>query len=456
MTVALATIVLAAGQGTRMKSDTAKVLHPVGGKAMVLRAVETAGRVTPQPPVLVVGHEADSVRAAVGDRAQFVTQAERLGTGHAVLQAMPVLRGQADIVVVYYADMPLLRPATLERLVETQRHNRGPVTLLTVTAPDPRGFGRIVRGADGLVTNIVEERECTPEQLLIRELNVGVYAFKAAWLWDNLSKLTPRSKGEYYITDLAPIAASQGLPVIGIVVDDLDEVIGINTRVDLADAEAALRRRIARRLMLDGVTIVDPATAYIHEEAQIGKDTVIYPNTHIQGKTVIGSNCEIGPNAVIKDSQIGARCVVNSSNVEEAALEDNVRVGPYARLRKGAYLAEGVYMGNFGEIKNSRIGPHTHMGHFSYVGDAVIGEDVNIGAGTVTCNYDGVNKNKTTIGDHAFIGSDTMLVAPITVGNNARTGAGSVVTRDVPDNKLAVGIPARLRDIHDSHRPDSA
>lgn len=449
----LATIILAAGQGTRMKSDTAKVLHPVGGKAMVLRAVESAARLSSRPPILVVGHEADAVRNAVGARAQFVTQSQQLGTGHAVMQAAETLRGKADVVVVFYADMPLLRTETLQRLVDSQAQNRGPVTLLTVTAPDPRGFGRIVRGPDGLVVNIVEERECTPEQLQIRELNVGVYAFEANWLWENLSRLTPKSKGEYYLTDLAPLAASQGLPVIGVEQGDLDEVIGINTRVHLAEAEAALRRRINQYWMLEGVTMIDPASTYIHEDARIGQDTVIHPNTHILGRTVIGTHGEIGPNSVIKDSQIGANCVVNSSVVEEAVLEDRVRIGPFARLRKGAYLAEDTYMGNFGEVKNSRLGPHTHMGHFSYVGDAEIGADVNIGAGTVTCNFDGVNKNKTVVGDHAFIGSDTMLVAPVTVGNNARTGAGSVVTHDVPDGMLAVGVPARLRE---ARSPDSA
>jgi bifunctional UDP-N-acetylglucosamine pyrophosphorylase / glucosamine-1-phosphate N-acetyltransferase len=449
----LATVVLAAGQGTRMKSDIPKVLHPVGGKSMVVRAVETAACLSDHPPVLVIGHGAEAVQEEVGGRAQFVVQAEQLGTGHAVLQAADALRNQVDIVAVFYADMPLLRAETLQRLIEAQQQNTGPLSLLTVVAPDPRGFGRIVRGRDGAVTGIVEERECTPEQLSIRELNVGAYAFKADWLWDNLTRLTPRSKGEYYLTDMVTLAVEQGLPVVGVQCDDLDEVIGINTRVHLAEAETALRRRIAQHWMLEGVTMLDPATTYIHEDATIGRDAVIYPNTHIWGHATIGARCTIGPNAVIRDSTIGDDCHVDSSVVEEATMEKHVHIGPFAHLRKGAYLAEGVHMGNFGEVKNSRLGPKTHMGHFSYVGDAEVGEDVNIGAGTITCNYDGVKKNKTIIGDHAFIGSDTMLVAPITVESNARTAAGAVVTRDVPEGHIAIGVPARPRKINP---PDSA
>ncbi len=445
--MSLATIILAAGQGTRMKSDLAKVLHPVGGKPMVQRAVATAARLSDRLPVLIIGHEGDAVRAAVGDRAEFVVQAEQLGTGHAVMQAADHLRDHATTVLVFYADMPLLRAETLQRLADAQVSNRGPITLLTSIADDPRGFGRIVRGVDGAVTAIVEERECTPEQKLIRELNAGVYAFQADWLWAHLPQLTPQSKGEYYLTDLVGLATRERLPVIGIQSDDPGEVIGVNTRVHLAEVEAVLRRRLAEYWMLEGVTMLDPATVYLHEDVTIGMDTVIYPNTHILGETAIGDHCVIGPNTVIQDSRIGSNCRVDSSILDQAILEDHVKIGPFGHLRKGAYLCQGVRMGNFGEVKNSRLGPHTHMGHFSYIGDAEIGEHVNIGAGTITCNYDGVKKNKTVIGDHAFIGSDTMLIAPVTVEPNARTGAGAVVTHDVPEGYIAVGVPARPRKI---------
>ena len=445
----ISVVILAAGQGTRMKSDLAKVLHPVGGKPMVVRAIETAQRVSDRLPALVIGHDGDAVRDTIGERAQFVIQAEQRGTGHAVMQAADALRDQKGMVIVFYADMPLLRDETLHRLIRMQVQNDGPLSLLTVTAADPRGFGRIVRDVDGHVTAIVEEADATPEQRLIRELNPGVYAFRADWLWENLSKLTPKGrKNEFYLTDMVQIAVEQGGIVAGLESDDPDEMIGVNTRVHLADAEAALRRRINEYWMLEGVTILDPATTYIQENVTIGQDTVVYPNTHLQGHTQIGAHCVIGPNSVIVDSEIGAHCTVEASVVEGAIMRDHAEIGPFSHLRKGAYLDEGVHMGNFGEVKNSRLGPGTRMGHFSYIGDAAIGEDVNIGAGTITVNYDGVNKHKTVVGDHAFIGSDTMLIAPVTVEDNGHTAAGSVVTRNVPAGYIAVGVPARMREFN--------
>ncbi len=437
-------VIPAAGQGTRMKSNKAKLLHEVGGKAIIMRGIETAEKLGDRRPVLVVGHQAEALRAAVGERAQFVTQAEQRGTGHAIMQAADVLKGQTDIVVVFNADLPLLRADTLQRLVESQQANPGPITLLTATAPDPRGFGRIIRATNGSVIGIVEEHESTPEQRLISEYNVGAYAFASAWLWENLPKLTPKAKGEYYLTDTVELAVSQG---IGVATEDMDEIIGVNTRIHLSEAEAALRKRIAQHWMLEGVTLLDPATTYIHEDSMLGKDTVIYPNTHVWGNSTIGEECALGPNTVIRDSHIGARCIINSSVVEQATLENDVEIGPFAHLRAGAYLSAHVHMGNFGEVKNSRLGAHTRMGHFSYIGDAEIGEDVNIGAGTVTVNYDGVRKHKTIVGAHAFIGSDTMLVAPVTVEQNARTAAGAVVTRDVREGQIAIGVPARSQPI---------
>ncbi len=331
--------------------------------------------------------------------ARCVVQDPPLGTGHAVQQAEASLRGKTDLVLVTYADMPLLRPETLKRLVETQKKNPGPMTMLTVIAADPRGFGRVVRGPDGSVQAIVEEAAATPEQLSINELNVGAYCFSAEWLWDALHQIPLSKKGEYYLTDTVGLAVKAGLPVQALVCDDLAETIGINTRVHLAEAEAAMRQRINRAHMLAGVTIVDPATTYIEADVNIGRDTVIWPNTYLRGKTVIGEDCIIGPNTIAEDTTIGNDCEILAAVMEKAVVEDNVSIGPFARLRKGAHLCKGVHMGNFGEVKDSTLGPGTKMGHFSYIGNATIGPDVNIGAGTITCNYDGVHKNPTEIGE---------------------------------------------------------
>jgi bifunctional UDP-N-acetylglucosamine pyrophosphorylase/glucosamine-1-phosphate N-acetyltransferase len=436
-------VILAAGQGTRMKSDQPKVLHPLGGVPLVLHSVRTAAAASHRPPVLIVGHGAELVREAVGDAARYAVQAEQLGTGHAVAQARDLLAGASDYVVVVTADMPLLRPETLVRLYEAQQENDGPITMLTLLTDTPRGFGRIIRDESGAVQAIVEAAHATPEQLAIREVNTSVYCFDADWLWANLDAIPISPKGEYYLTDLVGLAAGQGKRINALIADDPDEVLGINTRVHLAEAEMALRQRINRNLMLSGVTIIDPATTYIHPTVTVGQDSIIMPNTHLWGDTSIGQECVIGPNTVIRDSSLGDHCEVFGSVVEGATVEDGVDIGPFGHLRKGAYLESGVHMGNFGEVKNSRLRRGVKMGHFSYIGDADIGEETNIGAGTITCNYDGVRKHKTTLGRGVFIGSDTMLVAPVTLGDGARTGAGSVVTHNVPDGGLVYGVPAR-------------
>jgi len=453
--VKLAAVILAAGQGTRMKSDLPKVLHPLLGRPLVIYAVETAQTLSDAAPVLVVGHGAEAVREAVGDRAIFVEQAEQRGTGHAVLQARDVLQGQTDrsaehsrrsLVLITYADMPLLTVKTLRRLVERQQENPGPVTILTLVDENPRGFGRVVRGANDAVNRIIEEAVATPEQLAIRELNAGVYCFDAAWLWTHVAHI-PLSlpKQEYYLTDLVEMAAAEGLRVEAVVTGDATEALGINTRVHLAQAEEVLRHRINERWMLAGVTIVDPATTYIEPGVTIGRDTTIWPNTHLRGDTRIGEHCAIGPNSIVVDCLIGDRCRVLASVLEQATMENGSDIGPFGHLRKGARLCEGAHVGNFGEVKNSTLGPGAKMGHFSYLGDAEVGAAANIGAGTITCNYDGVRKHRTVIEDGAFIGSDTMLVAPVRVGKGARTGAGAVVTHDVPAGAVVYGVPARVR-----------
>jgi bifunctional UDP-N-acetylglucosamine pyrophosphorylase/glucosamine-1-phosphate N-acetyltransferase len=296
---------------------------------------------------------------------------------------------------------------------------------------------------DGTVAAIVEENQATPQQLLINELNVGAYCFEANWLWESLHRIQLSPKGEYYLTDTVELAVKDGLPVQAIVMDDFGETIGVNTRVHLAEAEAAMRRRINEGHMLAGVTLIDPTSTYIEAQVSIARDTIVWPNTYLLGNTSIGENCQIGPNSHIRDTRIGNSCKVLMSVAEAATLEDHVELGPFARLRKGAHLAQGVHMGNFGEVKDSTLGPGVKMGHFSYIGNATIGAGTNIGAGTITCNYDGEKKHATVIGEEVFIGSDTMLVAPIKLGDRARTGAGAIVTKDVAADTLVVGMPAR-------------
>lgn len=437
-------VLLAAGQGTRMKSDLPKVLHPLCGKPMLWHVLEALKSATTEKPVVIVGHGAEKVKTYLGDSAECVLQEPQLGTGHAALQAESLLQGKTDYVIVTYADMPLLRGETFQRLVEAQRLNPGPFSLLTVIADAPRGFGRIVRSANGTVEAIVEEYVATPAQREIKELNVGAYCFRADWLWEALHRIEKNpQKGEYYLTDVVAIAVKDNLPVQAVVHDDFIETIGINSRVHLSEAEAALRMRINRAHMLNGVSLMDPATTYIDVAVKIGRDTMLMPNTYIHGDTTIGEGNVIGPSTIIRDSSIGNRCQVLASVLEGAVLEDEVAMGPFAHLRKGAHLKSRVHMGNFGEVKDSTLHEGVKMGHFSYVGNATIGANTNIGAGTVTCNYDGEKKSHTEIGEDVFIGSDTMLVAPLKLGNGARTGAGSVVTKDVPENTLVVGIPAR-------------
>jgi bifunctional UDP-N-acetylglucosamine pyrophosphorylase/glucosamine-1-phosphate N-acetyltransferase len=436
-------VLLAAGYGTRMKSDLPKVLHQVVGKPMLFYGLEAARQAGTETPVLVVGYGAEAVKGVVSAAAQYVLQEQQLGTGHAVMQAESLLKGKTDYVIVTYADMPLLRAETLKRLVETQQANPGPISMVTVIAEDPRGFGRIIRKPDGSVAAIVEEVAATPRQLEVKELNVGAYCFSADWLWEALHRIPLSKKGEYYLTDTVELAVKSGLPVQAIVLEDMIETIGINTRVHLAEAEAAMRQRINRAHMLAGVTMIDPASTYIEPDVEIAPETILWPNSYLHGKTSIGRGCTIGPNTIIRDTQIAQNCKVLFSVLDGAVLEESVDVGPFARLRTGAHLGKGVHIGNFGEVKDSTLGPGVKMGHFSYIGNATIGAGTNIGAGTITCNYDGEKKNPTVIGKNVFIGSDTMLVAPVYLGDGARTGAGSVVTRDIPADTLAVGVPAR-------------
>jgi len=440
----LSAVILAAGQGTRMKSSLAKVLHPILGKPMACYTLEAARQVTQSTPVMVIGHAAEQVRQVLGDQAEYVLQQPQLGTGHAVMQAEPLLAGKSDLILVIYADMPLLTAQTLGKLVEKARAHAGPVSMLTVTASETRGFGRILRDGHGQVRGIVEEAQATAEQLNIHELNPGMYCFRADWLWEALKRIQLSPKGEYYLTDLVGMAVDEGEDIQTLDVEDPSEVIGINTRMHLAQAEALMRQRINQAWMLAGVSMIDPASVYIEPEVTLGQDTVLWPGTYLHGSTQVGAGCVIGPDTIIRDSKVGDDCTLLASVLEGALLEDHVEMGPYCHLRKGAHLCRGVHMGNFGEVKNSTLGPGAKMGHFSYLGDTSVGAKANIGAGTITCNYDGEHKFPTEIGEGAFIGSDTMLVAPVKVGAGAKTGAGAVVTTDIPPHTLAVGVPARV------------
>ena len=451
MTDRIATVILAAGQGKRMHSSLPKALHPLAGKPMIHYLLQAAAGVNPDPPVVVVGFGAEAMNKVVGEvegpGPRLVHQPEQLGTAHALQMAAPLLAGKADLVLVLYSDTPLLRVESLRRLVEVQQRSSGPLSLLTVMGEATSDLGRVARKADGRVWSVVENDGVSPaahpQALAGSELVAGVFCIAANWLWDALKRLPASPAGEYYLTGLVELAASEGLPVETVCLEDAEEALGVNDRVRLAEAETIMRRRINREYMLAGVTIINPEHTYIESGVQIGPDTTLWPDTYLRGKTVIGSGCTIGPNTIIEDSRIGNGCTILNALLEGATLEDDVDMGPFAHLRKNAHLAKGVHMGNFGEIKNSYLGPGTKMGHFSYLGDATIGEDVNIGAGTITCNFDGVHKNPTVIGDHAFIGSDTMLVAPVQIGEEAHTGAGAVVTHDVPPGEIVVGVPAR-------------
>ena len=427
-----------------MRSKLPKFLHPLAGRPLVEWSLRAVDGLSDLRPVVVVGNARERVRDLLGERADYCVQEELLGTGHALMQARELLMERADHVLVLYSDMPLLRPETLKAL--TRLCAGGPpstaLSMLTVEREASQGFGRIVRDERGAVCRIVEEVDCTPDELAIRELNPAVYCFDAEWLWGCLPLLEPNANGEYYLTDMVGVAAAQGKRIETEAAPP-DEVYGVNDRSQLAVAAQALRKRINAAHMLAGVTLVDPATTYIDACVTIGQDAVIYPGTHLQGKTSIGADCQIGPGSRIIDSAIGDACRVECSVIEQARMERGSSIGPFSHLRPGAHLGEDAHVGNFGEVKNSSLGRGVKMGHFSYMGDATVGENVNIGAGSITCNFDGVAKNPTVLGDDVFLGSDTLLVAPVTIGAGARTGAGSVITRDVEEGALVYGVPAR-------------
>jgi bifunctional UDP-N-acetylglucosamine pyrophosphorylase/glucosamine-1-phosphate N-acetyltransferase len=434
-------LVLAAGEGTRMRSEQAKVMHPVCGRPMLswvldaLVEVERAGDI--DRILVVVGKGAPEVEEEVGDRAACVLQEERKGTGHAVMTASSHI--DADEVLVVTGDSPLITPRTISGLCELHGAEKPAVTILGTELSDPTGYGRILRDGEGRVTGIVEETEASTEQRSVKEVNTSTYIFDWEALREVLSDLsTDNAKGEYFLTDAIALLARAGGRASAYITPDSTEVLGVNSREHLAEAERLMRERINRHWMEEGVTMEDPSTTFIGGEVSIGRDTVLRPLVMLEGRTVVGEGCVLGPNTRVVDSRLGDKVVVEQATVRECELEDGVNVGPYASLRPGSAFGAGSKAGTFVETKNTVVGKGSKVPHLSYMGDADIGEDANIGAGSITCNYDGVEKHRTVIEDEAFVGSDTMFIAPVRIGKGAVTGAGSAISKDVPPGALGV------------------
>lgn len=445
---ALVAVILAAGQGTRMRSQRPKVLHELAGKTLIERVLDLIQGAGAQRVVVVVGHQAETVRRALPSSIDVVVQAQQLGTGHAVKTAASRLQDLgASRVLVHLGDEALMRPESLKRLTRCHVDARSPLALLTARVTDPHGYGRVIRLADGHVERMVEEVDATPSEQAVDEIWSGTMLVDAAWLWPNLDHLPLSAKGEYYLPDLVNLARGQGLAIQATLTEDEEEVLGVNDRAQLARAVAVLRQRKISELQQSGVTVVDPATTYIEPEVDIAPDAIIEPGCHLRGRTRIASNCQIGPNSYVVDTDIGAGSRVWYSVLEGARVGQRVEIGPFSHLRPGAVIEDDVTLGNYAEVKASRVGAGTQMHHFSYVGDADVGARVNIGAGTITVNYNAETreKSRTTVGDDAAISSDTMLVAPVDVGSGAMTGAGTVVTHDIPSGEVWVGVPARPR-----------
>jgi len=446
-------LILAAGLGTRMKSRKAKVLHQLDGRPLVAHVGRTAQSLGPRKIYVVVGHQREAVEAAVlaelgPNQATFINQSQQRGTGDAVMVAADVLANAGSTLMILSGDVPLIRTETLRALLDQHREHQNIATILSVRMETPTGYGRVVRAADGCFLRITEEKDTTDQEKEIREINSGIYCFETGKLFSALAQVQPVNRqGEYYLTDVPEILLKEGALVGAYLHGNAREVAGINTRAELAEFENLQRRGTIRRLMLDGgVTFIDPSHAYISSEAQIGRDCVIYPGVQIEGPTVIGENCEVRASTRITNSTVGDNVVIKDHCViVNSVIGSNCAVGPFAHLRTDNRLEEGSAVGNFVELKNSQLGRRSKSMHLTYLGDATIGEKTNIGAGTVTCNYDGKHKHRTIIEDNVKIGSDTMLVAPVRVGHGSVTGAGSVVTKDIPPDSLVAGVPAVIK-----------
>lgn len=432
-------LILAAGKGTRMKSSMPKVLHKVGGVPMVeqvLRAVKAAGT---QRQVVVVGFGGEAVQEYLGDRAETVVQEQQLGTGHAVMQAEPLLSGLSGTLLVTCGDTPLVTEHTFRSLLAHHEATQAAATVLTAVMPDPTGYGRVIRNEKGQVVKIVEQKDGSPEELAVREVNAGIYCFDMELLWQMLHNVTNNNaQGEYYLTDIIGMLVDAGKVVSAFAAPDYKETLGVNSRLQMAEAEQVLRRRKLEQLMTDGVTVIDPNNTYVDTTVSVGRDTVLYPGTILEGSTVIGENCQVGPYVRMTNVVMGSGDHLQFTYAHDCEIKNGCEIGPFVHFRPNTVIGNDVKVGNYMEVKNSTVGDGTKLPHLSYIGDSDVGCGVNIGCGTITVNYDGKEKHRTTICDHAFVGCNSNLVSPVTVGEYAYVGAGSTITKNVPPKSLSV------------------
>lgn len=435
--------ILAAGKGTRMRSNLPKVLHSLGGKSLVERVIESAEPLSPSRKLVIVGYQSQEVKTAIDSihGVEFVEQTVQLGTGHAIQQLLPYLQDYTGDLLILNGDVPLLRTETLKALLQTHQENHNSCTILTAQLANPQGYGRVFRDSEGVVQKIIEDKDCTPNQRENNRVNAGIYCFR----WPDLANILPHlqannAQKEYYLTD----AVTQVGKVMAVDVQDYQEILGINDRLQLAAANDIFQRRIHAKWLLAGVTLIDPASITIDETVELQPDVIIEPQTHLRGKTVIKSGSRIGPGSLIENSDLGENVTVLYSVVTDSIIQNNTRIGPYAHLRGHAHVGVGCRIGNFVELKNTQLGDRTNVSHLSYLGDTTAGTQVNVGAGTITANYDGVNKHRTIIGDRTKTGSNSVLVAPITIGNDVYIAAGSTVTEDIADDALVI---ARSRQV---------